>query len=220
VAPAGGLSVGQAIGYGWAGFKANLGPILLIALVTVVVSGLFQWLATSSSNSFLAFIFSAISFVLGFVIALGLIRAALTVVDGGRPNLGTVFAGDGVAQYLIASVVLGLAFALINVVGALTILLLPFTLVLTLVFSFLVQFFGYAILDEGVSAFDGISRSIAVVRTHLGDVLVLWLAALGINILGALLCGVGLLVTIPVTAIAWAYAWRRFTGGPVAPAAA
>jgi uncharacterized membrane protein len=97
-----------------------------------------------------------------------------------------------------------------------TILLLPVTFLATLVLGFFVQFFGYAILDENVGAIDGIRRSFDVVKTGFGELLLLWLAAVGINIVGALLCGVGLLVTLPVTAIAWAFAWRRLTGGPIA----
>ena len=38
-----------------------------------------------------------------------------------------------------------------------------------------------------------------------------------INIVGALLCGVGLLFTYGITAIAVAYAYRSLSGEPVAP---
>jgi uncharacterized membrane protein len=37
-----------------------------------------------------------------------------------------------------------------------------------------------------------------------------------LNFAGLLLCIVGLLVTVPVTAIAVAYAWRYFSGGRIA----
>jgi hypothetical protein len=219
-APASGsVSVGDAIGYGWKGFTANVGSILLIVLVVVVVGGGLNVLATSIDNTVLSFIVSLIGFVVGFFLSLGLIRAALTVADGEKPNVGELFQGEGVAQYAIASIVLGLAFALLNLVGLVTIILLPATFLVTLVLSFFVQFFGYSILDDKVSAFEGIGRSFDVVKKNFGELLLLWLAALAINIAGALLCGVGLLVSLPVTAIAWAYAWRRLTGGVVAPLA-
>jgi uncharacterized membrane protein len=211
------LSIGDALGYGWKGFTANIGSVLLIVLAVVVVSAGVNWLATIVDNAFLQFVMSLVGFVVGFIIALGLIRAALTITDGHKPSIGEVFKGEGVLQYAIASIVLGLAFSLINVIGLATILLLPVTFIVTLILGFFVQFFGYAILDENKSAFEGISRSFEVVKANFGELLLLWLAAVGINIVGALLCGVGLLVTIPVTAIAWAYAWRRITGGPVAP---
>jgi uncharacterized membrane protein len=34
---------------------------------------------------------------------------------------------------------------------------------------------------------------------------------------GALLCGVGLIVAVPVAALILVYAWRRLSGGQVAP---
>jgi uncharacterized membrane protein len=217
-APASGsVGVGDALGYGWKGFTANVASILLIVLAVVVVNLGLNWLSTTVDNAFLSFLLSLIAFVVGFFIALGLIRAALTITDGQKPNVGELFRGEGVAQYALASIVLGLGFALINVLGLITILLLPVTFIATLVLGFFVQFFGYAILDENVSAFEGIGRSFDVVKRNFGELLLLWLAALGINILGALLCGIGLLVTLPVTAIAWAYAWRRLTGGVIAP---
>jgi uncharacterized membrane protein required for colicin V production len=211
------LSVGDAISYGWKGFTNNLGAVLLIVLAVVVIGGGVNVLASLVENAFLQFVLSLVAFVLGFIIALGLIRAALTITDGQRPSVGEVFKGEGVLQYAIAAIVLGLAFSLINIFGLVTILLLPVTFVVTMVLSFFVQFFGYAILDEGKSAFDGIARSFEVVRSNFGDLILLWLAAVGINIVGAALCLVGLLVTIPVTAIAWAFAWRRITNGLVAP---
>lgn len=209
--------MGDAIGYGWKGFTANVGAVLLIVLVVVVVGAGLNVLATVVDNGFLQFVFSLLGTVVGFVMALGLIRAALAITDGQKPSVGQVFQGEGVVQYIIAAVVLGLAFSLLNLVGIFTILLLPITFIVTLVLGFFVQFFGYAILDENKSAFEGISRSFEVVRSNFGDLLLLWLAAVGINILGAMLCGIGLLVTLPLTAIAWAYAWRRITNGPVAP---
>lgn len=211
------LAVGDAITYGWKGFTANIGSVLLIVLVVVVVGIGLNVLGTVFDNSFLQLIFSLIGTVVGFIMALGLIRAALAITDGQQPSVGQLFQGDGVVQYIIAAVVLGVGFSVINVIGAITILLLPITFLVTLVLSFFVQFFGYAILDENRGAFEGITRSFDVVKNNLGDLLLLWLAALIINIGGALLCGVGLLVTLPLTAIAWAYAWRKVTNGPVAP---
>ena len=214
------LSVGDAISYGWKGFTANVGSVLLIVLVVVLVGIGLNVLGVVFDNDFLQLVFSILGSIVGFVMALGLIRAALAITDGRKPEVGQLFQGDGAVQYIIAAIVLGVGFAVLNFIGAVTILLLPVTFIVTLVLGFFVQFFGYSILDENLGAFDGIRRSFVVVRDNLGDLILLWLAALVINMGGALLCGVGLLVTLPLTAIAWAYAWRRVTGGPVAPLAA
>lgn len=208
--------VGDAIAYGWQGFTKNAGAVLLIILGVVVIGGGVNALSTVVDNTFLQLLLSFVGFVLSFVIALGLIRAALAITDGRRPSLGEVFQGEGVAQYVIAAIVLGVGFGLLNVIGLVTILLLPFTLLAALVLTFFVQFVGYAILDEGADAFAGITRSFQVVRDNFGSLLLLMLAAIALNIVGALLCGIGVLVTAPVTVIAYAYTWRHLTGGQVA----
>ena len=49
-----------------------------------------------------------------------------------------------------------------------------------------------------------------------GEVLVFLLVCGLINFVGALVCGIGLFVTIPVTMIASGYAWRTLNGRPPA----
>jgi uncharacterized membrane protein len=55
-----------------------------------------------------------------------------------------------------------------------------------------------------------------LVSSNVGQLLLLFILVILINIGGALLCGIGLLFTYPLTAIAIAYAWRRVSGGSVA----
>ena len=59
--------------------------------------------------------------------------------------------------------------------------------------------------------------SFQVTSKNIGDLILLALLAIVANLVGALLCGIGLLVSLPVTAIAVAYAWRYFSGGVIAP---
>ena len=51
---------------------------------------------------------------------------------------------------------------------------------------------------------------------NIGPLILLFILAFLINLVGALLCGVGLLFTYPITAVAIAYAWRTLTGGRIA----
>lgn len=48
---------------------------------------------------------------------------------------------------------------------------------------------------------------------NVGQLIVIALVLMLLNFVGALLCGIGMLVTLPVTAIALAFAWRTVTGG-------
>jgi uncharacterized membrane protein len=78
-------------------------------------------------------------------------------------------------------------------------------------------FYGYAIVDERTgSATEAIGMSWNLVSKNVGQLLLLFILLLVINFGGAILCGIGLLFTYPLTAVAVAFAWRRISGGPVA----
>jgi uncharacterized membrane protein len=72
------------------------------------------------------------------------------------------------------------------------------------------------LLDRGLSPVDSIKASFDVSKANFGQVLLTWLVIVATAVVGVLLCGVGLLVAIPVVALIEVYAWRRLTGGQVA----
>ncbi len=53
-------------------------------------------------------------------------------------------------------------------------------------------------------------------KGRIGELFVFGLALFGINLVGAILCGIGLLFTYGITAIAVAYAYRTLRGESVA----
>jgi uncharacterized membrane protein len=57
---------------------------------------------------------------------------------------------------------------------------------------------------------------VRLVTGHLGSTVVFYLLCAAVTALGALLCGVGLLVTVPVVLIGYAYTFRRLQDQPVA----
>jgi hypothetical protein len=202
------VSVGDAISYGWKGFTSNIGPFVLIAFVILAVQVTFGFLGWAVGDSaFLQFGLNLVSWVVGVLLALGLIRAALAVTDGRNPSLDMLFQGQGFVPYLAATILVTL-----GVLGGLILCIIP-----GLVLAFLWIFFGYAIADGHTDdPIESMRRSWRLVRANVGSVLLLFLAAIGINIVGTLLCLVGLIATLPTTGVAFAYTWRVLTGGRVA----
>jgi uncharacterized membrane protein len=209
------FSATDAIGYGWKGFTSNIGPLALIGLVLVVASALSNWLSRGFDNFFLTLAGGLLSAFISLVIGLGLIRAALAILDGGRPSVEQLVSTRDIGPYILASLLV----ALIVVVG-LVLCVIP-----GLVAGFLLQFYGYAIIDRKADSVTtapqstptgAIRASFEVVAANVGPLLLLAVLCFVVNLAGALLCGIGLLVTLPVTAIAIAYAWRYFSGGRIA----
>jgi hypothetical protein len=196
----------EAISYGWKGLTKYLGPLLLITLVVVVISVGMSLVGYLFDSWFLQLTWNIVTTVVSLIVAMGLIRAALAVVDGRTPEVGMLFHTDNFVPYLVASILVGLSVGI-----GLLLCIIP-----GLILGFLFAFYGYAIVDGRVSdGIEAMKTSWNVVSANVGQLLLLFILVFIINIAGALLCGVGLFFTYPLTAIAIAYAWRRVSGGAV-----
>lgn len=209
------FSATDAIGYGWNAFTANVGPLAVIGLVVVLASGLSNWLSRGYDNAFISLAGAVLGAFISLVIGLGLIRAALRILDGGRPSAEDVVSTQDIGPYILASLMV----ALIVSVGFIL------CIVPGLIAGYLLQFYGYAIIDRKADSVTtapqstptgALRASFEVAANNVGPLILLAVLCFLLNFAGLLLCIVGLLVTVPVTAIAVAYAWRYFSGGRIA----
>jgi uncharacterized membrane protein len=232
--PAGGaqFSVGNAFGYGWNKLKANLGPILLAALVLLAVVVVIQILKVvmtggndvtfevdpntgqleSSSGGMLggsilaSVFFGLLSQLASLIIQSGIVKGALDITKGKTVSLGEMFSGIDFVQVVIASLILAVA----TIIGFVLCVLPGFAVM------FFTAFTLYFIIDKGMPAIEAIKASFSFVMANAGTLIVFFLACLAAYLVGALLCGVGLLVAIPVVVIAQAYTYRTLQGEQVA----
>lgn len=79
--PSQSLDIGEAFRAGWRGFVANIGPLIVVALVVWVVTAVANWLATDTTGVF-RFIMGWVSFFVGQLIAVVWISLGLAIVDG------------------------------------------------------------------------------------------------------------------------------------------
>jgi uncharacterized membrane protein len=91
-----------------------------------------------------------------------------------------------------------------------------FCFILGIAVAIFTLFTTVAIVDRGLSPIDGIKTSIDIAKANFVQVLLTWLLAAVIATVGVLACGVGLLVSVPVSVLYVVYAYRRLTGGQIA----
>lgn len=217
-----GYNLADAFNYGWAKFQANLGPILTGALVVIglalVVGVLWFFLGGAIAGTVgdtnvgaVAFLVSTAVFALvwvalAFLIQAAVIRAGLAIADGRPIELSTLLSTERLGAIIAGAVVVGVASSIGYVLCVLP----------GLAVMFYTQFFMFFIVDKGMGAVDAIRASYEFVQAHVGEMVALFLAVYIANAIGGMLCGVGLLVSFPVTVIAQTYAYRRLRGEPVA----
>lgn len=188
------FSIDEAVRFGWETVKANLGLMVGLTIVVWAVSGAGQVL------HFLPVLGSVGSWLLGTIMSMGVIRIVLKFADGGKGDFNDLFAGfDVFLDYLGASVLYGLI-----VLGGLCLLIVP-----GVIWAIKYGFYGYFIVDRKLGAVEALKASSALTRGAKGDLFIFGLAVLGINLLGALCLGIGVLVTQPLTTLAMGFVFRR-----------
>jgi uncharacterized membrane protein len=188
------FSIDDAARFGWNTVKANLGLMIGLTIVVFAVSGAGQVL------HFLPVLGSIGSWLLGIVMSMGMIRIVLKFADGGRGDFNDLFSSfDVFLDYLGASLLYGLVVA-----GGMCLLIVP-----GVIWAIRFGFYGYFIVDRKLGAMDALKASSVLTRGVKWDLFVFGLAMLGINLLGALCLGIGILVTQPLTMLAGGFVFRK-----------
>ena len=142
------------------------------------------------------------------VLALGPLQGGLALVglraaSGRSVVLNDFFDGFALWKGLLWS---GLLVTLLVLLG-LVLLVLP-----GIYLMFATLYTPFLVVDRRTPAWEAVRTSLAVVRADLGVHLALFSVLMLVNVAGALLCGFGLLLTIPLSATAVALCYGRVIG--------
>ncbi|MGV0798499.1 hypothetical protein ABQF26_16100, partial [Mycolicibacterium elephantis] len=121
-------------------------------------------------------------------------------------SIGSFFSPRNIGNVVIAGLI----------VGILTSIGMFLCVIPGLIVSIFTMFTIVALLDRNLAPIDAIKTSFNIVKENFGQALLTWLVMLVIAAVGALLCGVGLLVAIPLVILIEVYAYRKLSGGQVA----
>lgn len=208
------LNVGDAISYGWKKFSGNAGVWIGVMLIAGVIQFAIEYLFGTGNASGIGDYYSPMRIigtlviaVVGIFIQAAFVQGALHETDGNRPSFGSFFQFRNVTAIIIASLIVGVA----TTIGML-LFIIP-----GLVIMFLTWWTMQFVIDQNQDAVTAVKSSYHAISQNVGPLFLLALALVGLNIVGALLCLVGLLVSGPLTLIASTYAYRVVTGRPVAP---
>lgn len=227
----GSYSVGNAFSYAFKKFQDNIVPLILITLILLVGVAIIQFIGniiTAAAtpdvkfnfdtgeyegggggffgiSMILSLLFSALSIAINLIVQAGIIKASLALTRGQKIDIGSAFNGINWAQVVVASLII----AVMTFVG-LILCILPGIVVI-----FFTSYTLYFVIDRNQDAMTAIKSSFAMVKDNAGKLIVFFLASLAAYIVGACLCGVGLLAAIPIVIIAQAYTFRTLNNDSV-----
>src|SRR5215217_3119385 len=218
------VNVGEAFSWAWSKFTGNAAalivPTLVYALVVGILYGIVYGLSFalapdnvttydsygggfeySASSSFGIASFAVL--VLGGLVGLVVVAAIqsaylagiLDIANGQPVTIGSFFKPRMVGSVILATVIIGIA----SIIGS-------FCFILGIVISIFTLFATVAIVDRNLSPIDGIKASVDITKANFVQVLLTWLVAGAIALVGALVCGIGLIVAIPLAALYVVYA--------------
>lgn len=238
-------SVSDAFNYAWKKFQQNAGPwilaclaavaamailtlIYVVALIPLVAANVTEVETRNGTTTYdistgggigavvLSILFGLAITLLGWIISAQFVRAALANTKMGTIQFGVFLKKELLGPIIVAAFLLALIQVVLQVIGIVPLIGWLIQFIGSIVVTFFAQFYAYFVLDQGKSPVDAIKGSFAFVNSHLASIIVLFLASFVALFIGALLCGVGLLVAIPVTALAHAYTYRVLRNEPVA----
>lgn len=191
-----------ALRFGWDVWKKNIGffiGVLFVAFLVQLAPALLS--AFFKKEASILFIPINIFYnVVGIIVSMGFIKIALSFCDGKTPEIADLFRG----YPLFFSFLAGLIFYGAIVIAGGLLLIIP-----GIILGIQFQFCTYFIIDQKAGPIEALKKSSRLTRGVKFELFIFNMFVLGINLLGALALGVGILITMPVTMMATAYVYRK-----------
>ncbi|MEK7556829.1 MAG: hypothetical protein AAB538_02525 [Patescibacteria group bacterium] len=199
------VKIGDAFRFGWQIFKSNIWFLIGVTLVQFLLPRLASPFM-DTENEAMRFTILVISVGLSMLLSIGAIKIALALVDGKRPEFAELFRHYRfIARYfglsLIYSVIITAGFVLLIIPG--------------IYWALKYQFAAYFVVDKNLGVFEAFHRSADITRGVKWPLFQFMMVQIPLNLLGFLALGVGLLVTIPVTMLAYGKIYRDLEKGSV-----
>ncbi len=201
--------IDEAVHFGWGITKRNflffVGILLLILGIQLVdfLSALLFDLTDSFLGTLGELIVSLGVVVIGVIIGMGIIKVALNFCDNKENSFATLFSQYKLFfVYFLASVL----YFIIVFLGIILLIIPGVYLAIRFIF------FEYFIIDKKMGIVESLKESWKITQGKFWGVFAFSAALIALNILGALALLVGLLVTIPISIVAWAFVYRRISG--------
>jgi uncharacterized membrane protein len=190
------FSIKESIKYGWQKFKENV-EISLFATLLILAVG-----ALTGGGKGGGFLFGILAMVFLIIIRIGYTKIFLRTYDGDKPMFSDIFKEYELFwKYIGVSILVPLV-----VLGGLLLLVIP-----GLIWAVRFSFSPIILVDTKSGPVVSMKESYAITKGKFWKLLLFWLTIAGLNILGFLVVGAGLIVSVPVSMLSTIYVYRELS---------
>lgn len=198
------FSISEALKIGWQKTQKNFLLWAGVLITMGAVNMLIGWLDEQVDNGLLSALIGVGGYIIQLVLELGMIGIALKLLADQSAKYTDLFAMYPYApQFLLATIIGGIA-----IIAGLIVFIIP-----GIYIALRLSQAAFLIADWKLSGIAALKKSWEITRGHTLQLFFLVVVVCVLNIIGAMLLLIGLLVTIPVTVVAMAYVYRRIAPG-------
>lgn len=198
----------EAIKFGFEKVKKHFWLVVLIALVVLGINSLQPFLqslpflqnGSTPANITIALI-SILFAIIGIIVQIGLIRVSVEFAKAKTPAVTDLFYDKPFIPYILTVIVSGAI-----VFFGLILFIIP-----AIIFGLKLQFAPYLVVDKRMGVVDAIYTSWKMTKGQVWNLFLFAFLLALLNILGAIIFGIGLLLTIPTSAIAIAHVYLKLS---------
>ncbi|MAZ67315.1 hypothetical protein CL652_00920 [bacterium] len=195
----------EAFQFGWRRFKER--PLFLIGLfiLTTIISGVTGFVAEKVGDGGVGTAVNLIDFAIQVILGMGMTLILLRVYDQVDTDYTDLLEPlhlfwKYLAMTILVLVVVFVGFVLFIIPGIIAGIALAFA--------------SYLVIDRNLGPVEALKESMRITHGHRWNLFIFGLSVFFINIFGALFFGVGLIVTIPVSALATVHVYRWLSNPP------
>lgn len=192
---------GEAVKFGWQKTKENFWSLIAVTVIWILVGSMFSYTVKSFEKTapVLSFIINLCSTLVSMIMTLGVTKIGLKIYAGEKFEVSELFENYRLfPKYLIASL-----FYFLAVLGGLVLLIVP-----GIILIIRMGLYTYLIVDKQMAPLEALKESMRLTKGNAFNLFLFWFILLGVLILGFLCLIVGLVAAIPVTVLAYVFAYR------------
>jgi len=200
------LNLKEIFQFGWDKFKENaallIGTTAIYYVLTLFLTFLFQKLIPIEHSTLWLTVTRTISALIGMYFLIGLFRIALAIANDQIVHWTEIFKnGEYLFNYFFAYILYFLVFAI-----GLVLLIFP-----GIIWGIQFSFYPCFIIDKKMNAIDALKASSALSKGYKWELFGFYILLIILNAIGTILLGIGLLVSIPISLLAYVYVYRKLS---------